>query len=306
MKLPIFRAFGASWALLFSETGTLVRAVWLPLLLLQAASSALMPDYMHKQLELAGMGSQPDPAAAMSVMGEAFGAMGLLYLAAAVFWPMAIAGNLRHIIRGDKPRLPFYLNYGPDEFRILGAYILMIIMFTLLMIVGMLGAMVIGFVAALAPKAAGLVGLVAVLVGVGALVWFVIRLSLTMPATIGARRIGIAHSFRVTKGNSLRLLVYFIVWGLIFVVAACVYLVVAMPEFFEIMREAMAAAGDPAAQQEMERRMIEAQLEMWEQQGAKFWVYSVATYVFTLLYVVAGNVATGVAYRYIAGEATKP
>ena len=70
--------------------------------------------------------------------------MGLIYLSAAIAYPMMIAGALKHVVRGEAPRMPFYLSYGLDEIRILLSYIILVIMVSLVAFVGVFAMMALG------------------------------------------------------------------------------------------------------------------------------------------------------------------
>ena len=41
---------------------------------------------------------------------------------------------------------------------------------------------------------------------------------------------------------------------------------------------------------------------LWDVSRPGFWIYAAGTYLFTLIYTAAWNVAGGVAYRYLAAD----
>lgn len=303
MKLPVLKAFAAALAYFFTHILTIVRILWLPLLLMIAATVYVMPDYLQSAMAASALEGEPDPAQALSLVGSMLATMGLLLLVAAIAYPMMISGLLRHIVRGESPSLPFYLRYGADEFRILLTFILLIIMIMIVYIVGAIGVFAVtAALVAISPKVGGAIaGLVAIALVV-ALIWFLLRMSLAFPATIGARKIGIAESWRVTKGNAWRLLFYWILWVIVFLIGGCIFLVLALPQYAGLLGEMMGAATDPSAMREIERRMMEMQLAMWDMSKPGFWVYIAGNYIGTMLYLGLTYAASGVAYRYLAGE----
>jgi hypothetical protein len=156
---------------------------------------------------------------------------------------------------------------------------------------------------AISPQIGGIVAGVLALVGVIAFIWFMLRMSLVFPATIGAKKIGLAESWRITKGNVWRLLFYWILWGIVFIVVGCIVLVVALPQYIALFGEMASSATDPAAIQEIEQRMTQMQIDMWDRAKPGFWLYLAGNYVATILYIAVVYAAGGVAYRYIAGKA---
>ena len=302
MKLPVFKAFFATFSYVVVHFLTLLKILWLPMLGVMAVTAYLTPAMIDAQLSMAAAEGMNDDAMVLGTMGQVLKTTGMLYLAMAIFYPMMIAGVLRHVVRGDAPGLPFYLSYGADEFRILGAFILYIVMLMLAYFVGALGLIVIGVVASMLSQAIGgiLIGVLAIAFVI-ALVWFMLRMSLIFPASIGERKIGIAHSWAVTKGSAWSL---FFFWFLIFIVVfafIAVYIGVAASDYFPIFQEMLASANDPAAIEELEQRMMQMQRDMWDMSRPGFWVYIAASYLFSIVYNAIWNVASGVAYRYLTG-----
>lgn len=139
MKLPVFKALGASLSYIGAHFFTLIKIMWLPALLLTGVMAYVMPTVMDAQMQLIAVEETGDPTDVLALLGPIFKSSGLMYLAAAIFYPMIMAGVLKHVIRGDAPRLPFYLQYGGDELRLLLAYILIFIISVVAVIAGFLG-----------------------------------------------------------------------------------------------------------------------------------------------------------------------
>lgn len=302
MKLPVFKAFFAGLALVFGKAGELFKTLWLPALLMMAGLAFIMPRYLGAAVDMTAM-DPADPAAVFAAMGPMFKYMGLLYLAMAILYPMMIAGNLKYIIRGQELGLPFYLQFGRDEFRILITILLLFIMFVLAAVAGELAIVVLTIVSAIGSKAiGGVIMLIAMLAFAIALIWFLLRMSLAFPATIGARKIGVAESWRLTKGNAWRLFFYWFFWWLVLVIVALLYIALAFPGLLTMVQEAFVAAGQGSeATQEFQTRWAQMQRDQWDASKPGFWVYVGGTYLYTLVNTALGNVAGGVAYRYLSG-----
>jgi len=306
MKFPVFTAFGASISYVAAHFLTLIRIAWLPGLLMMGTMAYLMPSIMEAQLNVVAMeeAGQTDPSAVFAMLGESFKAMGLIYLAMAVFYPMMIAGVLRHVLRGDVPGLPFYLWFGGDELRVLITYILFIVMAGLAAIAAFLGVFVIGlFASMVSSEAAGLAMAVLMIALVIAVIWFLLRMSMIFPATVDRRSIGIADSWNATAGRVWGILFYWIFWGIIFMVLGGIYTMVVAGEMFSLLAEAFAAgaSGNEAAAQEVEQRILDVQASMYDPENPRFWTYMGVTYLYTVISVAVSMAASGVAWRYVTG-----
>lgn len=304
VKLPVIRAFSAGLALLFGKAGELVRGLWLPALIMMGVSAYIAPGYLEASMRMATADETSDPAEVFAIMASVSGSVGLLYLAMAIVYPMMWAGNLKYIIRGQILRTPFYLQFGMDEARLLISIILLVAMLGLAYGAGALAVVALGAaLTAVAPAIGGAITLVAVLAFFLAMVWFVLRMSLTIPATVGVQKIGVAESFRVTKGNSLRLLAYWSLWMIVLLVAALIFFAAVMPAFFGAFLDIInaAAVGEEAAT-EARKRMMQLQRDLWDMSKPGFWLFAAASYVYSIAQTAIWNVAGGVAYRYLSDK----
>ena len=170
MRFPVFKAFAAGLAYIFTQFLTLLRILWLPALLMMAINFALLPTVMEAQLAMLEIDPEADPAAVFETMGPMFKTMGIMYLAAAIFYPMMMAGVLRHVTRGEAPRLPFYLRFGGDEIRIILATIIFFILSTVIYAVGMFGFLAVGLAMSALSGALG-----AVAMAIGGIAFFLWR-----------------------------------------------------------------------------------------------------------------------------------
>ena len=71
MKLPIVKAFVASFAYVTVRVGDILRANWLGVLLLHGAMIVLMPRYLEPMIEAQSIDPNADPTAILSAMGPA-------------------------------------------------------------------------------------------------------------------------------------------------------------------------------------------------------------------------------------------
>lgn len=298
MRFPIMKAFGATIAYLAQHAVDLVKALWLPVLLLMAAMATIMPDYLDSAAALLALGANPDPNAMVSAAAPLIRAGAILMLASAVFYPMMIVAALRHVVRGDRQKMPFYLGFGGDELRTLGAYVLLFVMLFLAYLVFVLALFVIGGVFALiSPAAAGIGAMIAAIAGLVGFCWFVARLSVMFPAALATKTLGIAQSWRATKGNSARLIVYWILVAAPLIALSVAFFVLFMGDAFPIYAELFEAGADPEAQNAANRKLLELQRAYYDIKSAKFWPYAVGTFLYTIAIMAIVNVAAGIAWR---------
>jgi hypothetical protein len=229
-----------------------------------------------------------------------FKSIGLLLLIGAVLYPMLIVASLRHLVRGDRLKAPFYLGFGGDELRVLGAYALIIILTMVVYLVFALAFAALAAVLALiSPALAGFGALGLALFGLVALFWFMSRISVTFPAAIATRSIGLAQSWRATKGNSAPLIGFWILVGVILIVIGFIYAAALMPGLLAVYGDLFAAGADPAAQHDANIRLLEAQRDLYDIKSAAFWPFMIGTFVYTMLIMAVINTASGTAWRYL-------
>ncbi len=121
-----------------------------------------------------------------------------------VSWPISLVtmaltatAVVRAVLQPEDSRFG-YLRFSKDEMRTFLALFLMGLIWFGLMLVSLL---IVGM-AATAGMAAGMfAGLIVVLVALVAAFYLAVKLSLVVPITVMEKRIGIAESFRLTKGH---------------------------------------------------------------------------------------------------------
>ena len=122
----------------------------------------------------------------------------------AVSWPISLIAMafmapavVRAVLLPEDSRFG-YLRFSKDEVRTFFALLAMgLIWFALLMV----SILIVGMASTAGMGAAVLVGLIVVLGALIAAVYLAVKLSLVVPITVMEKRIGIAESFRLTKGH---------------------------------------------------------------------------------------------------------
>ena len=312
MSFPVFKALSASVAYVATHFFTLIKILWLPTLLLVAAMAYVMPGMMDAQMQMVAAEDAADPSAVFSVMGEMFKASGLIMLASAILYPMITAGVLKHVIRGQAPRLPFYLQFGADELRLLGAYILVMIIAIIAAVVGgfvfMAASLIVGIgLGEVSDAAAAIVIVLLALVATVVAIWFALRLSLVFPASIGARSLGIAQSWQITRGNTFGLFFYWLFWFILMLIVLIPISLLMASGYFSVFGDFIGEAiknPDAAEQlgQEFDKRILDLQAQMWDRSNPGFWLNIASVYLYTMVNYGLVAVGGGVAYRYVTGS----
>ncbi len=307
MKLPVIKAFGDTFALVFGNFLDVIKIVIVPVLVFAGLGYWLMPrlfDQLTQFLDTAeSMSGQHDPAAIFAAIQPIMSASGIVFLAEIIVIPMMVAGLLRLAINNEKPAF-VYLSWGGNEFRVLITFILKGLLLFVIYIIGALAiaALAIGLNAA-AKEIAPIVGLV---LGVGyivLLIWIALRLSLSSAAAVGSGKIGIGPSWSATKGAVWSLLFYWILWWVLLAVVQGVFMAFFMPGMFAsfatIAQSASVHAGGNA---EGARAVIEAERQMFQSMSHQLPLLIGFGAVMSLVVYPLLICSAGVAWRLLAKE----
>ncbi len=295
MKLKVFKAFAATWAFLIQHALDVLKIVWLPLVLQLAAYYALMPGFL---MESSMMGAEPpaDGTEAWTRLApHILPFLGFL-LVAIVTSIMMYAGLTRLIVRGEKPKLPFLLSWGADEWRLLGGWAIMAAVFLGVVIALQIVTML---VAALGLLGQGpvtiLLSFVGALIVICAGIWAVVRLSLFAPATIAEQKIGIRASWEKTDDDFWNLLGFWLLWIVLSVIVQFLtFGLVTPPEYFEVMSGGF---GSPEEMEETMRAANEALARGYDLSTPGNALRMLWAFLLNFVYGVIGAVAGAVVWR---------
>jgi hypothetical protein len=185
--VPVNATISRAYGFLLGEIVTIVRLTWAPLLLGSALS------YFYGAPAIDGAGKI-----------EANPALFLISIVMFVTGTMAMTALLRVVVFGDRmPGLYVYLRIGAAEARLMLVSVLLTIGFIAAMLAATLVLALVGAMAAAVPVV-GVVLLLAAIVAVfGAVVWVLVRLSLTFPAVVAENNLGVERSWALTDGNAV-------------------------------------------------------------------------------------------------------
>lgn len=295
MRFSVSKAFAATFAYLSQHWLLLLKAMWLPGLIVAGLQLYAAPTLLAAMAEFALMGPNPDPETATAAFSRLGGALIFYFIAGFIFFPMLTVACLRHIVRGDDLRLPFYFNYGADETRIMGANFLFNLM---IIVIALIAEIVVGVLVTAAsfggPAAAGAAKSIGAVLSQGATGWFQVRMSTLFPAVMATRTMGLGVAWDVTRRDWLALVFYWILIG-----------IVILPIIFLCLAPTAAPfAADVAALREDDATGVAALLQKISAAltpGAPgFWTAAAGIVVLTLAVNAIVNIASAVAWRYLA------
>lgn len=246
---------------------------------------------MRPVAALQGLGADANPQMMAANMSALFGRLSLFGIAFLLLFVILMTAAQRAVLRPADQGF-FYIRVGMDELRMLAVALVLIISSYGAII---LGAVIFGLAVALVTAGGGSVAMVAVvIIGIllmlGAMIWFQVRLSLAYPLTLIRGRIIIGESWRLTRGRFWSLFgAYFVIYLIVFAVSMVGSMVTSGAYFAELMR----SAANPEAVQQA------AQAQMARQFGS----ITVITVIGWLLSGVVGALTVGLGGGVVASAA---
>lgn len=300
MRFPVLKAFSATFAYLARHAIDLLKALWLPAVLIVALQLYALPPLFSSLASMVALGEHPEPSEAAAVLGQ-IGKWTLILLAgSALLFPMMTVASLIHIVRGDERRAPFYFQYGGDELRVLAAYVIFSMMILLVSLVGGLAVAVLAFLVALVSRqpqeAAG--GLGEFVVNI-AIAWFRLRLCVLYPAAIATRTIGLGVAWNSTKGEVFRLLGFWILVGLIVLLLGALLLAPFAAGLVVLLVNLSEVGDDAAAARAAVVPVLEELGRLFSPEGPSGMLFAGALLLATISTTAITNIAAGTAWRYL-------
>jgi hypothetical protein len=256
MKLDIAKAFGRTFSFLFTHIIDVLRIVWLPIVIQLAAYFLLMPGYVRGTAQLATAAGPEELAQAWGQAMPGFAMIGLFTVITFLSSVAMVVGLTRLTLKDEKPKTPFYVGWGRDEWRLAGGWLLFALIIAGLVLVLQGGGFLLRGMLGRGPLPAVITLLVSVVLLV-AIFTVCIRLSLLAPATLVTGKIALGEAWERTDDDFWNFLGFWLLFFLIFaVVYAVLYFTIVLPPgYFEAfqgmdprdrstMTEAMRKAND--------------------------------------------------------------
>lgn len=225
-KIPVGATIARTYGFAFGNFFTNLGAVWIPFALLMASSYFLMPHYISAFAHMPHLpstrpGAAPDIAAAQAVLRADMKVVGAAapYLLTALAIGLVSAAAMfaaltREALGLRKGSVLLVFPFGAACWRLLGAYLLLALVFIGLylglaltgVILGVIIAVLGGVIGGAVAAASAIAVVLAVLVAVAAFIFVSVRLSFFVPAIVVAeRRISLGRSWELTRGNFWRI-----------------------------------------------------------------------------------------------------
>ncbi|MBI1359810.1 MAG: hypothetical protein GC155_05930 [Alphaproteobacteria bacterium] len=301
-KLPVFKAIGATLAFILQHGLAVLKIAWLPAVLMCGIYLLIMPPYMN---QIAAMPmDQMAPQQTMSRMLATLPMMGLLMAASVLVNLVLISGLMKLLIRGEQPRLPFYLSFSADEARLLGGWAVVFLGYCTIGLAFGASLVLSQVLASLGPGPGGIIGLVAAAVLAGVGVWFGIRVCLVSPATIELEKIAIRPAWEITEENVWRLVGFWLLLVVpMLIVASLLTPLLTAPGYLEAMSEVYAAARSPTRMQQALHHAYEVQAAGYNLSDGGNVVRLCANALLGVVASVILAIANGVAWRLMRESA---
>lgn len=241
----------AIWALIHAVLAGVAMAIMIP----QMAASGLFDP-----AEL-----DPDKfqaAELFSKMGGFFGTSFVFSLVQSFVSAVLLCAAFRAALHPEQGG-PGFLRVGMDEVRVFAMFWIVSIglVFAAVVVVLMvvLAALVIGFVAKDAPVIAVLGGLALAVAVICGFVYAMVRLSLVYPLTFVRHALVVDEAWALTRGNFWSLFAAFLI---IVLISFAMGMVASLPVTIHQMAEMMRAFGDPEKLESLNAEQLRYQLEM--------------------------------------------
>lgn len=219
-KLDLGRAWNEATALLAANKDVILIVAGVFFFLPNVISTLLLPSQDMFMAQMQGLGDQPDPEDMMALMGDFFAQSWYIYLIAGLISAVGVLGLLALLTDAARPTVGEALRSG---LKALLPYIAAQILLGLIMVA--VPILLIGLGVAINPGVGVLLGFVGIIL----MVYIWIKFSLLSPV-IGIEKVmnpitALSRSWHLTKGNSVRLLAFYI---LLVIAAMVIWLVIGL------------------------------------------------------------------------------
>jgi hypothetical protein len=299
MKLPVFRAIGATFAFIAKYWLDILKIAWVPAALTCAIYLLIMPPYMAQ----VGAMETPAPGDVFAPMLATLPYTLALIIASTVVNVPLVSGLMKLIVRDERPRL-LPIAFGADERNVLGSWGLIFAgCLGLIAVFG--GALLLTqLLASLGPGPGSIIGLVAAVVVVGVGIWLGVRVSLASPAAIALKRIGVQPSWDATEENAWRLIGFWLIWIVaMFIISSFLTPFLTSPGYLDAVREIGPAARSPARLQAAMKHSNEVLAAGYALSDVGNVVRLLANALLAFLATLVLAIASGVAWRELTAEA---
>jgi hypothetical protein len=295
-KIPVGATIAHAYRFAFGQAPTLLRAIWLPLLIQLAVVFFLM-----QRMALFMAATQAHDPSVTTLVGPLL----LLFLLAVILFFVELTAAMETAL-GNPPQTWFYFPIGKKMWRLLGGFLAALLSVAALAVIAFLVVLLLSFgldiilkaAPASRPAVAVLAGVLVAVYGYG-LFFFAIRfLFFLAPSNVSEPTLGVARAWHLSAGNFWRVLL--------------VILAILIPISVINYAYGTALAGFPPASHGMSKEAAQAAEIAWRVAElnvmASHWYLTLPlTAVLMLFQLGAGCAAQAFAYRALTeNEASAP
>lgn len=221
MKMPVGETLEGAFRFAFGSFLSVLGTVWLP----YVAAGAIIGGavyLLHPDLHMTIVPNN-DPKAALAALQHISGVVWIAWLVVLVTTAMVRVGLMRKALGLHEGPVFFYFSLGAPVWRLLGAYLLLIIIMALIVPAAIAGcaAAIAASGASLQQPVRGIVDVVVFVIAVIAPIYAALRFSYFLSAVVVAEgRIGLGRSWSLGGGNVLRMIV---IWLAIVIAVSIVF-----------------------------------------------------------------------------------
>lgn len=296
-KIPVFGAVASAYGFAFGNFLTVLRLSWFWLAIVLGLSVYWGPAIFAATAEGMKAMQTGGPEAMQAAMSGVQFESNILQLVSSLSQIIILVALVRAVISQNyRDGVPLHIISGMPDLRVIGAFLLLMIA---AIAAAIAIALVFGVLAAVLAQAGagavvGILGLVLFVV----LLWVVLRLSLVLPVAAVESNLGVERSWSLMKGNSLRMLLAYLITFIPFGIAvAFAFSTLIGPEVFQSFPVVDPKAGPDA----MQAAMFGWLGTFFERIAANWPVFAGLSIVVNLLYFGLMAGLLGRAYRAATG-----
>jgi hypothetical protein len=208
MKIPFEKTLVGGFKFTFSNFLSIMGIAWFPFLLLGLLAAGLVASFLPLFTTLLTTTSDKwDQTQIVPLVSSLLGSFALLFVAMIVVYAMIGVGMMRTALGQHPAPVYFFFSLGEQVWRMIGAFLLLMLLAWGLMIAFALGIALVSFaLSKFAPAAqapvTGLLTFVAILAGI----YTFVRIQFFLPAVVVAEHhIGLRRSWNLGRGNFWRI-----------------------------------------------------------------------------------------------------
>jgi hypothetical protein len=208
MKIPFEKTLAGAFKFMFSNFLSMIGITWFPFLLLGLLAAGLVASFLPLFDTLLNTASDKwDAPQMIPLVSSLLGSFALLFVAMLLVYAMVGVGLMRKALGQHPEPVYFFFSLGEQVWRMIGAFLLLMLLAWGLMIAFALGLAAVSFaLSKFAPAAQALVTGLLTFAAILAGIYTFVRLQFFLPAVVVAEHhIGLHRSWNLGRGNFWRI-----------------------------------------------------------------------------------------------------